>query len=117
MHNSNCCEITGNDCDAKNKDLLIKEGITHIINVSKNIPFYHEKSKDIKIEYLRVPVDKYHHGVYLQKYFEETNEFIDKAKRNNGKVLVHCDTGILRSPTIVIAYLLKIANKNFNKNR
>jgi protein-tyrosine phosphatase len=91
---------------------LLKEGITHIINVTKHLPFYHENSKRIKIEYLRVSVnDDFDEDI--EKYFDETNKFIDKVKQKNGKVLVHCQMGISRSPTIVIAYLMKKEKKAY----
>ncbi len=85
---------------------MLKEGITHIINVTKNIPFYHENSKRIKIEYLNIPVDDLL-VEDIKKHFDKTNEFIEKVKQQNGKILVHCQAGISRSPTIVIAYMIK----------
>ncbi len=91
---------------------MLKEDITHIINVTKNLPFYHENSKRIKIEYLRVSVnDDFDENI--EKYFDETYKFIDKVKQQNGKVLVHCQAGISRSPTIVIAYLMKKEKREF----
>jgi protein-tyrosine phosphatase len=91
---------------------LLKEGITHIINVTKDIPFYHENSNRIKIEYLKIPVND-SLDQDIKKYFDETNKFIDKVKQQNGKVLVHCQAGISRSPTIVIAYLMKKEKREF----
>ena len=41
------------------------------------------------------------------KYFDEAYEFIIKYLSNKDNVYVHCEAGISRSPTIVIAYIMK----------
>jgi len=42
-------------------------------------------------------------------YFDECYEIINNMVENhgNGSILVHCNSGISRSPTIVIAFLMK----------
>lgn len=43
----------------------------------------------------------------VDKFFDETHNFIEEARRNKCNILVHCKAGISRSPTIAIAYLMK----------
>lgn len=43
----------------------------------------------------------------VMKYLNSACDFIDDALSQNIKVLVHCDGGAHRSPTIVMAYLMK----------
>ena len=44
---------------------------------------------------------------YIIKYFEKTNEFINKVRTEGGSILVHCKMGLSRSPSFIIAYLIK----------
>lgn len=44
----------------------------------------------------------------LSKFFDEAHLFIDEARRRKCNILVHCQAGISRSPTIAIAYLMRV---------
>merc|ERR1712128_212081 len=43
---------------------------------------------------------------YMKPYFEEGAEFINNALKMNGKVLVHCQCGISRSASLVLAFMI-----------
>ena len=58
------------------------------------------------IQYYNVMVNDYP-SEPINKFFEGSVEFIEKAILNKKKVLIHCTMGISRSPTIALAYLLK----------
>ena len=47
-------------------------------------------------------------GQSIHKYFECSNNFINKALTNsNNNILIHCFAGRSRSTTLVIAYLMR----------
>lgn len=48
----------------------------------------------------------------IDKHGETAFKFINKCKKNNKKVLVHCRSGVNRSATIVVGYLIKHENIN-----
>ncbi|MEQ2197484.1 hypothetical protein XENOCAPTIV_030129, partial [Xenoophorus captivus] len=43
----------------------------------------------------------------ISSHFQEAIEFIDQVKQSGGNVLVHCEAGISRSPTICMAYIMR----------
>ena len=45
-------------------------------------------------------------------FFERATNFLNKAKTNNGVVLVHCQLGISRSTSCVIAYMIRFMGYN-----
>ena len=81
--------------------------------------------KDLKINYilncaiecenknLTAGIYSYHAKIndspYFQinLYFDKTNSFINKAKLSGGKILIHCQLGISRSTSCLIAYMIK----------
>jgi protein-tyrosine phosphatase len=95
--------ISGDDV-ATNREILNHNRITHVINLTTNIPNKFEPS----IEYLRIHIFDLP-SERIQTHFKDTFDFIDKAISNNGEnnVLVHCNAGVSRSSTIVIAYLMQ----------
>lgn len=75
-------------------------GITHIVSVMINPPALPESIKHLTI---RIQDSEQEN---IQIHFEEVFDFIKDAKQNNSKVLIHCEKGISRSASFVIAWLL-----------
>lgn len=94
------------DCySATDKDLLAKNDISAVLSV------YNDKKLNIegietKLIYVEDVVDQ-----DLTQYFEEAFDFIN----SNKNVLVHCHVGWSRSAAIVIGYVMKTFDKNYEQ--
>ncbi len=92
----------GSEWNASNLEELRAKGITHILNVTREIDNFfpaNYKYKNVRV-YDEEATD-------LLKYLDDTYKFIKEAKDSNGKVLVHCKMGISRSATCTISYIMK----------
>eukprot|EP01130_Rhizamoeba_saxonica_P016839 TRINITY_DN785_c0_g2_i3.p2 TRINITY_DN785_c0_g2~~TRINITY_DN785_c0_g2_i3.p2 ORF type:complete len:110 (-),score=20.08 TRINITY_DN785_c0_g2_i3:637-966(-) len=49
----------------------------------------------------------------VSEFFEEATNFI-KGALDSGKILVHCNRGISRSTTMVIAFLIRFKNMTYD---
>lgn len=75
--------------------------VTHILNVGYRILNYYESKFVYKnVEILDDP------STNIRVFFDGCFDFIDDG-RVEGCILVHCNAGVSRAPTIVIAYLMK----------
>ncbi|CAF0842930.1 unnamed protein product [Rotaria sordida] len=80
--------------------------ITHIINIS----IEHHCVFTDKIKYLHLELEDME-DVLLKDRFDETIHFMEAAFQNSSsRILVHCNLGISRSTTILLAYLMKTYN-------
>ncbi|XP_053315072.1 dual specificity phosphatase 28 [Spea bombifrons] len=97
-----------NSRNACKTNLLIQEGVTCCINVSRQQPF-----PDFDLHTLRVPV--FDHPLQnLSDYFEQCVDLIESTINSGGKCLVYCKNGRSRSATICIAYLMKHKRLSLN---
>ncbi|XP_058016588.1 dual specificity protein phosphatase 10-like isoform X1 [Ahaetulla prasina] len=94
----------GNERDAQNLEILLHLNVGHVLNVTTHLPLYHADSG--RLHYKRLPATD-NNRQDLRQYFEEAFEFIEEAHQSGKGVLVHCQAGVSRSATIVIAYLMK----------
>lgn len=98
----------GNIIISKNKAFYDEHDIKIVINCSKDIPFYCNYTKNI-----RIPVDdnlKKEEIDRLYKYLDVTSDYINKQLLKNIPILVHCYAGKQRSASIISAYLMKYAS-------
>ncbi|KAF9413196.1 hypothetical protein BGZ94_000807, partial [Podila epigama] len=56
-----------------------------------------------------------HHQKNLSTEFPEAFDYIDLARRNGGKILVHCQLGVSRSASLVIAYVMEAEKKSLTE--
>jgi len=137
----------GSASDAADLDYLKTSNITHVLNVSTNIPCFHEATTaaDAAAEDAAATSSATTHhssrsttpdsssssstssfscgddswrpkykrlaasdnlSQNLGQYFDEAFCFIDEALRQRGSVLIHCQAGISRSSTILIAFIM-----------
>ena len=107
-----CVEIIpdlwiGNLESAANYQFQELYNINCMINCIKDLNFW-GKSKEynelIKNNIERYEIDK------MYNYLMEVTEFIYHNLKNNKVILVYCEDGIQKSPTIVAAYMIRYGN-------
>jgi protein-tyrosine phosphatase len=81
-------------------------GYTHILKLFPDDPSYRGGThRHPGVQYKVVDADDLP-DYPLDRHFAECLQFIQKAIRENGQVLVHCHAGVSRSSTIVILHLM-----------
>ncbi|XP_052125223.1 protein phosphatase Slingshot isoform X3 [Frankliniella occidentalis] len=100
----------GSEWNASNLEELQKNGVRHILNVTREIDNFFPGIFD----YLNVRVldDE---KTDLLKHWDNTFKYITRAREENSKVLVHCKMGVSRSASVVIAYAMKAYNWDFKR--
>ncbi|KAL9658352.1 hypothetical protein ABK040_015672 [Willaertia magna] len=88
-----------------------KYKVTHILNVTEEIPVKYKKHLICKqITLQDSPRSE------INKFFKEAHDFIEDCKLNNGCILIHCQAGISRSTTFVLSFLMKYFKMNLQKS-
>lgn len=100
----------GSEWNASNLEELRRNGVRHILNVTREIDNFFPGVFD----YLNIRVYD-DEKTDLLKHWDNTYKYIHKAEKEGSKVLVHCKMGISRSASVVIAYAMKAYNWNFDK--
>lgn len=101
--------IMGSQDVAHKIEILDKFKVTHILNVASHVNnIYPEKYTYLTMDLRDLP------DFPISKAFPEAIDFIDNVMKSGGCVLVHCNAGISRSATIVLAYLMKAKAMSLN---
>ncbi|KAK9821954.1 hypothetical protein WJX81_002268 [Elliptochloris bilobata] len=84
--------------NASRTEVLKTLGITHVLNTVPACPELYKNSFS------------YHTVRATPPDYQECFAFLDQVEREQGKlrVLVHCMTGVSKSPAVVIAYIMKL---------
>ncbi|XP_027317226.2 dual specificity protein phosphatase 19 [Anas platyrhynchos] len=100
--------LLGSQDAAHDLETLSKHKVTHILNVAYGVQNAFVNDFMYKtIPILDIPETD------ITSYFPECFEFIEKAKNQDGVVLVHCNAGVSRAAAIVIGFLMNSERLNF----
>jgi protein-tyrosine phosphatase len=90
---------------ADDKNILLDNGITHIINCARDIPEVYQDT----FSYLSLNL-RDANSQDLTEAIIVSLKFIENAK----KVFIHCKQGVSRSASIVLAYLIKEKDMSYD---
>lgn len=93
---------------AKNVSQLFKLGITYILNCADQHSIKGYTGSALNMLCLGAK-DKEGYNI-LDHHLSDAIKFIEKARENQSKILVHCIGGVNRSAAIVVGYLLYLQN-------
>ncbi|XP_010287543.1 PREDICTED: dual specificity protein phosphatase 19, partial [Phaethon lepturus] len=99
---------SGSQDAAHDLETMKKHKVTHVLNVAYGVQnaFLNDfVYKSISI--LDLPETD------ITSYFPECFEFIEKAKIQDGVVLVHCNAGVSRAAAVVIGFLMNSERLSF----
>nr|CAB3240197.1 DUSP dual specificity phosphatase [Phallusia mammillata] len=94
---------------AVDKGLLHKHGVTHILNVAGLPNFFPNDFQYMSLMLYDTPEFK------ICDVFQDCFSFINTALDNGGKVLIHCNAGVSRSVTILLAYIMSTERVGLSK--
>ncbi|XP_040011760.1 protein phosphatase Slingshot homolog 1 [Xiphias gladius] len=92
----------GSEWNASNLEELQETGVGFILNVTREIDNFFPGT--FSYHNIRVYDEE---ATDLLAHWNDTYNFIVKAKKNHSKCLVHCKMGVSRSASTVIAYAMK----------
>ncbi|XP_019956459.2 protein phosphatase Slingshot homolog 1 isoform X1 [Paralichthys olivaceus] len=92
----------GSEWNASNLEELQDTGVGYILNVTREIDNFFPGT--FSYHNIRVYDEE---ATDLLAHWNDTYNFIVKAKKNQSKCLVHCKMGVSRSASTVIAYAMK----------
>lgn len=93
--------VIGQGVVADDMYFLIKMGITHVLNVTTDMP---NKHPDAFI-YLKIPVrDEFEED--LGVHFDKIIAWLKNCEEKKGKVYIHCSAGASRAPATAMAFLI-----------
>jgi len=99
--------LLGGKLVARNEKLLEESKVVAVLNITSSVQNYFEDKK--KFVYMRINVQD-SGDEKIENYFPDAVAFITTHIGPGQRVLVHCEEGQSRSPTIVIAWMMKHFN-------
>ncbi|KAJ2734852.1 hypothetical protein H4R23_002328, partial [Coemansia sp. Cherry 401B] len=86
---------------------LARRGITRVLNVAREVRV--DAGAGVELRHLRWDHDERD----VARYFAACFAFIDGARTGHGGVLVHCQLGVSRSASLVVAYVMRTMRMAF----
>eukprot|EP01114_Cavostelium_apophysatum_P020162 TRINITY_DN6683_c0_g1_i2.p1 TRINITY_DN6683_c0_g1~~TRINITY_DN6683_c0_g1_i2.p1 ORF type:complete len:255 (+),score=44.40 TRINITY_DN6683_c0_g1_i2:466-1230(+) len=108
IHKADCLEFftLGTRAEALNKQFLVDHNLKRVLTVAteKEIPSFDERADGVT--YQRVAIKD--NGVdELTPHLDEAMQFLKEGEERHERTLIHCVEAKSRSPSLLIAYLMK----------